>query len=207
MGGLLKLGLCVCVFSMLANSIQAQQSNDTTKIDILGSLKAGLVIPNAIGNSIVQEAYNLKLGYIIEGSVYINENWHLGLQFHQFKGDVNNRNLTGNFDKTRITHWSALAGYSLFGTGNPLSIEFDAGIGTATYRNMFNSENETFKDSGVSFLGAISIGHKLGKTIGVFGRFQYQQDFLNIDAAPPIQNEFKNVAFVMVCIGVKIHIH
>ncbi|MDC6366440.1 MULTISPECIES: hypothetical protein [Flavobacteriaceae] len=194
-----RVCLLVCFCSLL---IYGQEEKPMFDEDVFGEIGFSYVLPQALGDNFVSEAYQLKNGINIDAVVVFSPKWFAGAQVSYFGTDISNAALIGAINDTRISHWHALGGYSVLNS-NRVGIKTSLGIG---YVKLKHKQSDTkFIDDGFSISTNISFSYRLGNSIGIYAKLNHYWDFLSIETASELHSFFRRTQIFAPSIGIKIY--
>lgn len=167
----------------------------------LGMFSVGAYWLNPIGDNFTKDGLDLSTGFDINLQAYILPRITLGLRYNFVSADVENIQITGNYDESNIWVLGGSLGYE-FRPINQLSILVLAGAGSAVYRN--RRQSIRFTDRGIAFWLAPEIGYSFTQYIALYIKPEYRYDHMNIDVPNALENSFNKINYISVGAGLRV---
>ncbi|NQZ43195.1 MAG: hypothetical protein HRT65_02715 [Flavobacteriaceae bacterium] len=171
--------------------------------DVLGTAQLGYLIPSTFGESYL-DGYDFWNGFHFDAKAYVNEQIALGVQVEAFKGRVIDPTLVGAIDASRVIHGYAVGSYIPFDRKKDLLFEVGMGLGFIDIRN--EKGVQRFHDTGFSVMVNAQVSYRLNKWFGLYARAQANWGFLDIEAAPEIDDLFNSSQFFSPSLGIRVFI-
>ncbi len=172
------------------------EQNTPAYVQILTST----VFPNALGNNFLSEAYSVKAGFMGGLAIFFDEHYFIGYQGIFNSSEVENTDLVGSFDRSKIQHHYLQGGYSFLPKESKIGITTAIGLGFARYKNF--KEDTKFLDTGFSLMANTNLSYRFSSFLGLHGGVQLSNDLMNTKTAPELKSFFKNAHTLYFSTGV-----
>ncbi|MGO3182192.1 MAG: hypothetical protein ACTIJ9_05100 [Aequorivita sp.] len=194
----------VASFSQQSETETEKDTNQEQNIDgkKFGSITVGAYVPIAFGKNFVNNGMNLKVGAQTQLKINVLEDFYIGPAFSFFSGDVNNRELVGNYDTMTNVVVGGVIGYEK--QVQKFDISIGLGVGYSGYFNRGLGDN--FEDSATAVWLRPEVSYRLANYISVYVAPELRHDFMNIDVPAELEDTFKGVNYFNVGFGLRINL-
>ncbi len=181
----------------------AKNKTQKDRYDYRAKIYGELIIPIATGDNFVANGFDVNRGFVIRAEL-LQPKLSYGLQYDRFEGRPNETALTGFIDKTTFSHVVFYAKYHLLEQKDWFYLSPRAGIGSSTYTNSIGSTR--FFDSGFTVLVGLDTSFRVSDQISFNIGLSQIWDFLSIDTAQEIENDFNTTQFFVPSFGIQLHL-
>lgn len=198
--GLVFLGVFILSSNLQAQEVEAENASEENKEHVL--LSFGYIQPFAFGNNIANKAYSISGG--AEHSVWVRpalDIW-VGAKISIFGADVENKELTGNYNDVNIVSIGPMLGYK-FHFDQKFGLLLGGGVGYVKYTN--HHPDYKFYDDGTALWFTVDAEYDLTDHFGFYLSGELRRDFLKAELPIVDEHYFKNNYFVF-ALGVRVTI-
>jgi uncharacterized membrane protein len=169
----------------------------------IGSIAIGPYVPIAFGDNFVNNGMDLKLGARLSFKVNVYKGVYIGPYISFFNGDVNNKNLLGNYENTTNIAVGGIVGYETH--IDKFDISIGIGVGESTYQNGGTALN-SFEDTATAVWLNPEVSYRFTRYLGLYVATEIRHDFMNIDAPAELEDTFKGVNYLNISFGLRINL-
>lgn len=202
----------ICAFLTLFGWSLNSQSSSKIVTDSLSSdtfektgiLTFGSFYPNSINNSFIGKATSGNIGFKLGGQLFVYNRIFVGATLDLAFLDVDNPDIAGIYDGSRITSAYLQVGYE-FKLSNKLSLgTMIVPYGHADYKNFIDEDlAEQQNDSAKIFMYEVYLSYDLSDRLSIFVDYSYRTDRTKIKTAAEIQDDFSKIEYHNIGVGLK----
>ncbi len=169
----------------------------------IGSVEIGPYFPIAFGDNFVTNGMDLKLGARLSFKVDTYKGIYIGPYFSFFNGDVNNRELLGNYANTTNYALGLVVGYEKH--INKFDINIGVGVGASSYSNSGSSVSN-FEDTATALWLNPEVSYRFSNYLAFYVAPELRHDFMNIDVPAELKDTFNGVNYLNISFGLRINL-
>ena len=170
---------------------------DSTVNVVAISAKAIYALP--LNSSYVKDGLELKVGGELSYNIYMFDHYLICAGYNWFKGEVIDKQVTGNYDRTNVSVLFFRTGYRLFPVED-LELLFSFGIGTLRYMNRIDDLDAY--DSGFSYWVGPQLTYTFVKGIAVTASVDFRRDKLNIQVPRNFDARYNKIYYANLGMGI-----
>lgn len=168
----------------------------------IGSIVIGPYFPIAFGDNFVNNGMDMKLGARLSFKVNVYKGVYIGPYISFFNGDVNNKNLLGNYLNTTNIAVGGIVGYETH--IDKFDISIGIGVGESSYNN--GGSNISFEDTATAVWLNPEISYRFTNYLGIYFAPEIRHDFMNIEVPAELEDTFKSVNYLNISFGLRINL-
>lgn len=159
--------------------------------------------PMPVGDNFAADAYSPKIGGQVSLAFNLfSSGFLVGSQFSFYNTEISNVAAAGNYQRTNVYFFDVMAGYQT-NLSEELKFLMSVGFGPSQYSS--KSTDVSFTDTGFGLWIKPDISYKFNKNLGVFVSSTLRRDFMNIEAAGPMEDYFDHVNYINFAMGLRIY--
>ncbi len=141
---------------------------------------------------------DLKTGARLSFKVNAYKGVYIGPYISFFSGDVNNKQLLGNYNHTSNIVVGGIAGYETH--IDKFDINIGIGVGASSYGN------SGFQDTATAVWLNPELSYRITTYLGLYVAPELRHDFMNIDVPEELEDTFKGINYLNISFGLRINL-